>query len=325
MKKKKTLVILLALFMLFMSPSFGSVSADSIEKKSEEDNLVLLQKLGYSPFEISSLSARTEDMRFAQLGYSKDELTDITEVTKQHLGNIEGKLIAVDTTYTQINPDGTLVEITEAEYEQKKREIQINSLCNPNIGCSDTETTSNWMRLTTTVSAISNTSPKEYLIKHSFQWLKKPTDQYKDAVGTGHNSNLTSIQDSEILTYSYDEEYSKNPIIGLGPWENRGTKTDYYMTAHKKGSGMGFEMSLRADTFNNSGQYRYSNHRGTLSYRVVKNNTAAIASDVSGHYLHLTKNITTSLGIDIRGTGTFSITSTTSYTPAIQTGVSFSL
>ena len=154
--------------------------------------------------------------------------------------------------------------------------------------------------------------------------MKKPVDQYKDAVGTGHHVNLTSVQNSEMLTYNYDEEYSKNPIIGLGPWESRGTKTDYYWTADRKGSGMGFEMTLRADTFNNSGQYRYSNHRGSLLYRVVKNNSTATAADVSGHYLHLTKHISGSLGIDIKGTGSFSITSTTSYSPAIQTGVSFS-
>lgn len=323
MSKRKNLTLLIALF-LFMS-SFGIASAESTENKLEEDNLILLQKLGYDSFEILSLSAQSSsDMKFAQLGYSKEELLDITEVTKQHLRDIEGRLVAVDSTFTQINADGTSVEITEAEYDQRKIQVQLNALCDANPGCSDTETTSNWMRLTTTVSAISNTSPKEYLIKHSFQWLKKPTDTFKDAVGTGHNSNLTSVQDSEILTHSYDEEYSKNPVIGLGPWENRGTKTDYYMTADRKGSGMGFEMNLKSDTFNNSGQYRYSNHRGSLSYRVIRNNSSATASDVSGHYIHLTKNITASLGIDIKGTGSFSITSTTSYTPAIQTGVSFS-
>ncbi|MFE0596008.1 hypothetical protein [Paenibacillus lactis] len=307
---------------LGLTASISPVSAASSEEISNEENIALLQQLGYDFSEVRTL-ANSEDLKYAQLGYSKQELADITDVEKNHLDGIEGQLIAVDTKYTQINPDGTQFEITEEEYKNKQQMVQ-TSLCNVNTGCSDVEDTPNWMRLTTTVSAVSNTSPKEYLIRHSFQWLKKPTDTFKDAIGTGHHVNLTSVQDSEILTYNYDQEHSKNPIIGLGPWENQGTKTVYYWTADRKGSGMGFEVQLIGDSFNNSGQYKRSNHRGSLSYRVIKNNSSATAADVSGHYLHLTTQINGTLGIDIRGTGNFSISVTNKYTPAIQTGVSFS-
>ncbi len=226
----------------------------------------------------------------------------------------------------EFDKDGGAIEISKEEYDQHKNNlISLQSICQISSGCSDTETSSNWMRLTTTISKISNTSPQEYLIKHEFNWLKKPNYTYTDAVGVAQHTSLSPVQNSELLTYDTDEYISTNLVIGLGPWNyNRKVSSNLY-SANKKTGGMGFEVKLRSDgyTTNPTKQYSYENHRGTLLYRAVRNNSTYSTGDLSGHYIHTKTSYSGSLGIDIKGTGSFTISANVSKDPAIETGVTW--
>ncbi|MDN8591628.1 hypothetical protein Q0V21_22960 [Paenibacillus sp. 11B] len=329
---KKASIIILTFLLCLSSVSITKVYGEEVETNSNEE---LLRIIGYSN-EGLSIRSTSDTLKYAQLGYSSEEVNDLTNETVAYLHNIEGELIGADRKYMEFKPSGDVSEITEQEYEQHEAEINLqqevesyfsaNSICTISpSGCPDTEITSNWMQLTTTISKINNTSPQEYLIKHDFKWLKKPFYKYKDAVGVAHHTSLTPIQNSEYLTYSMDSYYSKNIIIGAGPWTSEGIKNINYGSANDKTGGIGFEFPLRNDSasLTNGKQYKYENHRGTVLYRAIRNNSSFTHGDLSGHYIHTESGISGSLGVDAKGTGSFSITPTVKQDAAIQTGVSF--
>ncbi|GGH63589.1 hypothetical protein GCM10008014_41140 [Paenibacillus silvae] len=329
---KKASTILMAFLLCFSSLTLSKVYGEDTDSNL---NAELLSKIGYS--QENSLTTITTDItKYAQLGFSSEEVEELTNETIDYLDNIDGELIGADRKYMEFRPNGTVEEISEQDFEkhevEKKLQQQVenyfstNSICTiTQSGCRDNEITSNWMQLTTTISKINNTNPQEYLIKHDFKWLKTPFYKYKDAVGVAHHTSLTPIQNSEYLTYSLDSYYSRNIIIGAGPWTSEGIKNIHYGSANDKTGGIGFEFPLQNDSASlvNGKQHRYENHRGTVLYRAIRNNSSFTHGDLSGHYIHTESGISGSLGVDAKGTGSFSITPTVKQDAAIQTGVSF--
>ncbi|MEK4662332.1 hypothetical protein MHH93_10565 [Priestia sp. FSL H7-0729] len=329
---KKVSIALLAFLLCLSSVSITKIYGEEVDSNLNDE---LLEIIGYS-HEDPSIRINTDTTKYAQLGYSPEEVSELTDGTIAYLNNIEGELIGADRRYMEFKPNGDVAEISEQEYEQREAEKNLqqqvesyfsaSSICTiTQSGCPDTEITSNWMQLTTTISKINNTSPQEYIIKHDFRWLKKPFYKYKDAVGVAHHTSLTPIQNSEYLTYSMDSYYSRNIVIGAGPWTSEGIKNINYGSANDKTGGIGFEFPLRNDSasLTNGKQYKYENHRGTVLYRAIRNNSSFTHGDLSGHYIHTESGISGSLGVDAKGTGSFSITPTVKQDAAIQTGVSF--
>ncbi|MCE5171530.1 hypothetical protein LQV63_19700 [Paenibacillus profundus] len=318
MKKVISFSLLFCLSLVLCLPTFANFETPS--------NVELLERLGYNENDFSLKSLHQNTLRFAQLGFSKEEVKDFTQYDLEYLNELEGQLLALDRKYLKKDENG-FIEVNKESYEQAKEEqFRLQSICDTSSqNCSDTEPTSNWMRLTTTVSRISGTNPQEYLIKHDFAWAKKPFYKYKDAVGVAHHVSMTPVQNSEYLKYSRDDYYSRNPIIGLGPWTYDGVSDQYKWSAEDKTGGIGFEFQLASDSAQliNGKQHKYENHRGTVAYRAIRNNSSYTYADLSGHYIHTESSISGALGVDARGTGSFTISANVSKDEAIQTGVSF--
>ncbi len=244
---KRVRSFLIALLLCFTGSAVAVAEDGNNQTVSNQD---LLKKLGYSVNEFSVYSNSTDLMKYAQLGYQKDDVAKLSKDELNYLANLEGTLIGADVKYMEFDNNGSAIEISKEEYEQHKSDlITTQSICQVSpSGCQDSETTSNWMRLTTTISKISNTSPQEYLIKHDFNWLKTPSYRFKDAIGVAHHTSLTPIQNSELLTYDTDTYYSRNPIQGVGPWNFERVTSSSLWSANDKTGGIGFELQLREDT-----------------------------------------------------------------------------
>lgn len=331
-------ISILCFALLFLIGS--TVSANNEERTGNNDALLL--ELGYDQSDIENFkksdvklmkTMNNKDItgkelrKYAQLGYSKKEIENFGGNDIAYLNNLEGELVAVDKKYMKDDPNSGMIEITKEEYDQSVEQyMQLMAVCNTSTStCSDSETSPNWMVLTTAVSRISGTSPQEYLIKHDFSWTAKPFYQFKDAVGVAHHISMTPIQDSEYLKYTSNAYYSTNPIVGLGPWTADGTNEKWFWTANDKTGGMAFEFQVTPDwkQLANGKQYKYENHRGTVAYRAIRNNSSFTSADISGHYIHTEQSFSGSLGVSVTGTGSFSISASVTKTAALQTGVSF--
>jgi len=333
---KKVILCSLMLVLLFSNLA----NAKTLEKEDNQD--VLLESLGYNLSEKNLFaSSRTVDnknglfingeelKRYAELGYSLEQVKDFELNDIEYLFGIEGELLAVDQTYIRELSSGEVQRITKNEYEVEVNEhLRLVSICNTSSStCSDSELSPNWIKLTTSIARIANTSPQEYIIVHNFSWTKKPFYTYKDAVGVAHPASMTPIQNSEYLKYSSDEYKSTNIIVGVGPWTFAGTKDSWYYSANDKTGGMAFEFSLHQDgatvpQIGTPTSYKYENHRGTLAYRSVRSNSSYTSGSISGHYIHTETSFAGSLGVSVDGVG-MSISANVTKTPAIETGVSF--
>ncbi|MCR8844131.1 hypothetical protein NQ117_10585 [Paenibacillus sp. SC116] len=337
---KRVILLCTVFLMLFTTTAYSTNSQNiEVEKQLGETNTELLLELGYTQFDIDTFgeansTARTitnksisgiDLKKYAQLGYTKTQIEEFGTRDIEYLKNLEGELIAVDKKYMKIE-SGKVSEITKEEYDQSTQEYSnLAVVCDAADVCSDTEPSPNWLTLTTTISKVQNPRPQQYLVQHNFAWTKKPYYTFKDAFGVAHHVSMSPVQDSEYFKYTADEYYSRNPIIGLGPWHANGTKDTWYMSANDKTGGMGFEFDLYNDFAQliNGKVKKWENHRGTMAYRVIRNNSTFTSADFSGHYIHTEQSFTGSIGLDISGTGSFSISANITKSPATQTGVTF--
>ena len=335
MFKKSYALILLSIVLLSSSVNASSGNTGIIEKTNDE----LLLELGYSQQEVLSfkldsmksfnVNDNSDDLgRLAQLGYSKAEVEDLGENDMIYLEGLSGELVGLDIKYMKKDLDLGMIEVSKSEFETGVEEYNLQmQICNTSSStCEDQETSPGWMTLKTAVSRISNTSPQEYLIKHDYTWTKKPFYTFKDAVGVAHHVSMSPIQNSEYLKYSSDVYSSRSPISGVGPWTSEGSTDRYLYSANDKTGGMAFEFYMFSDSNQliNGVKYKYENHRGTVAYRAVRNNSNYTIADISGHYIHTEQSYSGSLGVDVTGTGSFSISANITKTPALQTGVTFS-
>jgi hypothetical protein len=334
---KKMIYILLFISLVAILPQ-AAIATDKPNVKLNSNEL--LEQLGFSKEELNDLKKnpnrvgingfkKKDILRYAQLGYSKQQILDFNGIDINYLDGMEGELIGIDSKFMKITKEGT-VELSKQQYDEEvaayhskknKSKVTISAICDTSTStCPDSEPTSNWMYLSSRISRISGTSPQEYIIVHDFTWTKQPFYTYKDAVGIAHHSSMSPIQNSEYLKYSVDKYRSSN---SLGPWSYKGVDDRYYWSANDKTGGIGFEFSL-SDSYCYGGWcYKYENHEGTVAYRVFKNSSSAIYGDFSGHYIHTEESYSPALGLDVTGTGSFSIQSSISQDPAIQTGVTF--
>lgn len=298
------------LFSILIVLMFSQVVFASGEEKTSKKEL--LYKLGFTDTEINDLTKNTfsnselnkllkkkDILRFAQLGFSKEAIKDLDKEDIEYWKGIEGTLLNVDVKYMKLHDENGFIEVTKEQYldakkrhlkkenerhfldTNKKDQLTISSICDPSSStCSDTEPTENWITLTTSISSISNTSPQEYLIKHEYTWLKKPNYTYKDAFGVATHPSLSPIQNSEYAKITSDKYYSRNPIIGLGPWYYDEEENRYYWSANDKTGGMAFEVDLHSDYTYGSVQYEYRNHRGMMAYRAIRNNSSYTYGDM---------------------------------------------
>ncbi|MGG4143551.1 hypothetical protein ABEW34_10495 [Paenibacillus algorifonticola] len=331
----RKIVFFCSVFLLLFITTANASNAVEIKNNDE-----LLLDLGYDQSDINNFTKTNtivlvtshnneitgkELKKYAQLGYSEKEIIDFGNNEISYLNNLEGELISVDKKYMEDDTNG-MVEITKEEYDQNVQEyLAIMAICNlSSQTCSDTKPTTNWIVLTTSISKISNTTPQEYIIKHDFTWTKKPFYTFKDAIGVGNHVSMSPVQNSEYLKYSADRYYSNNPINGLGPWNADGIADNWIYTANTQSGGIGFEFQLYSDWQLSTGkQYKYENHRGTMAYRVIRNNSSFTAANFSGHYIHTEQSFSGSLGVSFPAAGAFSISANITKTPAIETGITF--
>jgi hypothetical protein len=249
----------------------------------------------------------------------------MSEKEKAKLDGLNGKIVDLNKKYMKLL-DGEAIEVTKEEYDiglkkqkdkiekgkkqKNKNQVTIASICDTSTtDCPDSESTPNWITLTTIVSQIASTSPQEYLIKHEFDWTPFfPDDYLKDAIGVSLPDQVTPIQDSEYLKVSKDE------YDFWGAYQ--GTNDQYYWSANDKTGGMAFTFDMA------SIGYMDANYEGHMAFRVVRANPNYTSAWAAGHYSHSTKGVQTTYNVSVNDLG-MSVTGVDEKVDAIQTGVSF--
>ncbi|MBJ6359746.1 hypothetical protein ACFOQM_00180 [Paenibacillus sp. GCM10012307] len=275
--------------------------------------LVMLPASSYA-----NQSSLTDNERYLKLGLTQDEINNFTPEQVEYYKGMNGHVISKETTYyrvtegeddlavaVEVPKEVALSEIAQSEAQKNDETVSILG------GGTDTKKTS-WMTMTTTVSDINGTSPKEYLLKNSFTWLTNPFWTLTDVVGISHPEYIVPVQNSEIAAYTFDYYGTTNQYVG--------THTNNLFTADKKNSnGMAFKIDILTGW---GGGYQVWNHRGYMSYRVTRASNQYTTGTVFGHYTHTEVSITFGLSIGINAFG-MSISGATSKTDMTDTGVTF--
>lgn len=326
---KKVFSMILTLCTIFaMSTSVFASNGNDNSKISETANMNLLKKLGYTVEEVQDYKGNPEEnglsglkkqdiYRLAQLGYSKDEINEMTEQELQHIEGWEGTLINVDEKYIKVTKDGA-VEVPKLEAEKQIKELKEKQNKSKKSGeistnaTSDTETTS-WMVMTTSVSYGSG----EYTFKNSFEWRTEPVFTLEDAVGISHPEYIAPVTNSEYLKYTYDRytnDFSHSYI---------NTNSNYLWSANDKNSnGMAFKYDLLGSEYYNGVKVLCENPRGLMVYRATKANPDFTTGHLYGHYTHTEGVISGSIGVKI-SLNSLSVSGATKTTEMTDTGFSF--
>lgn len=281
-----------------------------------------------SPTQISKEDAA----RFKQLGFSEDEISRFNDQDLNYIGNMNGTLLSSSESYFRVTKhnDGNVKaeKITKEqalkevkEYEAKKAKDKVSAL--PKKGMvsilaygSDTEQNS-WMKMTTTVSDISGTSPTEYLLKNSFEWLTEPVWVLTDAVGISHPEYIAPVQNSEYLKYTYDRHTNDFSAQYIN------TNDVYYWSADTKNqNGMAFKYDILGTEYYNGSNVICKKSRGFMVYRATRANPNYTTGTVYGHYTHTQVAVSPSLSVDLFP-GNMSISGATSSDEMTDTGVTF--
>ena len=127
-----------------------------------------------------------------------------------------------------------------------------------------------------------------FLNSYRWEWVIHPVNTREDVFYLTHQDNTTMIQDSENYVYKYDFALSNDTIVSE-TYESYTPVTYSYDGT----SGVAYTVNLKdpeayvaSDGFIN---YRYTNHRGYMSYRTVLNNSNVTATSAAGGYIHCTK------------------------------------
>ncbi|MBP3953115.1 hypothetical protein [Bacillus suaedae] len=339
---KKLLSFILIVSFVFAFPLSGfAAKSDSV---NNGDKSKLFEKLGYE--NLSTLEANPEDtflnekepvgqkvelnsksklktqkqlklknkdfLRYAELGFSKEEVLDFTEADIAKLQDKHGSLVSVEDTYYKVTKEGSevvpedeaLIEIEKAKNQTVNNHGEVSTQAFKAVP--DTEDLS-WMKMTTTVSSLGN---NKYAIKNSYTWKTEPVFVLQDAVGISYSSHLTYLANSEYLKYTYDRYQN---VFGGNYYD---TKSGYVWSAQDKDPGVAFRYDLKG----RDGDYVCVNHRGFAYVEIERSNKNYTSANAYGHYSHTEVAIAGSIGVKI-STNNLSVTGATKVTKMDSTGV----
>lgn len=217
MKKNVILIIMLSLLIIYAP----KVYADTITKTG----LVVSQK---------------EYNNLLNLGFSKEEIDQMSKEVFDENKNIEATLIATDTKYYKStfkknskkrNEEYTFIsteEITKLEYE--------NEINNDKLRSSDEIVNTEYKKMTLSLSFIS--SSKQYRVKNVLTWKKMPSTRSYDIIAIGNNN---SVSEPIANTYHADITYSTYDTCLTTNYSNY--KTDgFTWTKSSQGAGATFTL-----------------------------------------------------------------------------------
>ncbi|MBD8501229.1 hypothetical protein [Paenibacillus arenosi] len=251
----------------------------------------------------SSLNGNMTDYeRYKQLGFSDQEISDMTDEVKSRLEGMNGVLVESKERYYRVTEtvmnafdekalvSPTSVEITK---EQAYKELA-EDLANPisvMSGWGSDQTSTSWMKMTTSYSSLGG---GRYYIKNSFDWLKKPMWTLTDVVALTYSGSATFEGGSDFAVYNYDVYNSRNQF--------QETKTaSQFGTPHRNRHGLAFEIDLIGDWATPFAQHK--NHRGYVSATIGKTNAFDLRAGIFGHYSHAQVELLSTLIINIKGGG----------------------
>ncbi|WP_139024154.1 hypothetical protein [Desulfosporosinus sp. OT] len=214
--------------------------------------------------------------QFEQLGFSDDEIANLSDVEINRLSEKHGKLVSKVMKYYRVanSNNHTMTEITKDQALKEVQEDNKKSNKNSDVGTMGNPNSSgnSWLSMTTSVSDLGN---KDFYYKNSFKWLTDPLMHFSDVIGMTHNDSLSTISDSDYLKVMYTKYNVTTPS---------GNQTDYYYTATKKDvTGYAYKFPLRGT----SGDYSYKYPNGYLIYECLATPSNFVgASNVYGHYDH---------------------------------------
>lgn len=247
--------------------------------------------------------------QFEQLGYSDEEIANLSDVEVNRISGKHGKLVSYVTKYYRVNSSGQMTELTKESAlkevkDDKDKKTQAASDLSPMSSGSGSSSNS-WLSMTTTVSDLGN---KDFYFKNSFTWLSNPWVHLTDVIGMTHNSSISVISGSEYLKVSYNK-YSDTLS---------GVQDDYYWTANIKDiPGYAFSYGLRSS----DGLWTYMDPHGYMIYEGLATPSYFVgSSNAYGHYTHET--IIAKLGISL-STGSMSVSPTVAVSKAPDTDAYF--
>lgn len=301
--------ILSVIFLTTSSIAFADTqSTNSFFSKS--NNQVVENKTE----KMANITDKKEIKRLMNLGFTEEEIKTFSASEYERYKDVNGKIVSNENKYYKVTKGKGIEEITAEQATKDVLRFNTEKLTKNGISVmsdgSDTEQTSSWLTMTTTVSDQGN---KQFLFKNSFKWLTAPFCTFEDVVGLTHSSSISNNQNSEYLKYTYDK-YSKTI-----PSEFIGTDNVFYWTADKKNdSGYAFKYDLLSET--TSGYYVVHNS-GYLVYTGTATPSNFVGSaNAFGHYAH--QQVSVSFGIDLVS-GNMSANPSASYDEAIDTDAQF--
>lgn len=257
-----------------------------------------------------------DNNRLSQLGFSEQEIADMTPQELDNLENLEGKLISKKSNYMLVTPtasDGietkTLSSVEANMFltsHNRTHASQDNNTYQPNGNAYFENSSLLTISFTASDMGYQNGTHR-YYYKNSFDWLTGPAYTLNDLIGISVD-NVGIINNTETLVYKHDYRTL---------YSSPETRTHISNSARISASGAGFTIPL-AGTDNPNFQWT-EKHRGYMSFSgFILNNSNSVNSGLA-EYRHAYSNSTESFSVSFPlGISLTSSSESKYYTPLVE-------
>lgn len=237
-------------------------------KNSKLKKILLFSSMAFAlityPITASASIKDTKDISQYELDKAKDFMLEIglnknfvkNAPTSEVLKYVDAKLITNTSKYYRINKDPNIKPVELSEYECYD-EISNDTISNNTKSDGYNQKQNSWLKME--VKATSNGS-NQYLISNACTWLKDPFYRRTDIIGLGHDTHLSTVQNT---AYFYSQCYKRT--INNKDWVTSSS------TSPKKEDtgGTGFTWTLPSDSSSSSTfPVGYSDFYCYMSYTV---------------------------------------------------------
>lgn len=226
---------------------------------------------------------------------------------------VNGKKVSQTKKYYRIEHSTNGVDAKKIEISKDECDKEIaQQKSNISIDSDGSNSTSNsWMEMDLTAT---DDGDNVFTISNACTWLTTPDERDNDVIGIGHDTNLTTKQNT---SYFYSQCYDHS--TGGGYWKTSSSSSPLVQNA----GGNAFKWALPDDSYNTSAPWYYDSFYAYMSYNVVVSSNS-YSGDLSayGDYEHQNTSYSFSPSISYPLGGSISVSSSNKY-DAINCEVEF--